>query len=119
MKKQDDRSKDLIQQAKEAPILSHPSSSGQPATKESQPVREAPKESLKESDKQLNKPAAIDPKKEIPKMMGAKKETEAAPATLLQEDPSKKGWKKFQGTSEEGNSKNRDAINDKDDGTRL
>lgn len=124
LRKPDDRSKDLIQQAKESPAPVQQSSSLQAAQREAQAAKEAPKEALKESDKQLK--AAAEAKKEAPKMMGAKKETETSVGGSLSDkqrkneksDDSLPG-KKFQNIPDDAMKKHKAAAFDKEDGTFL
>lgn len=109
LKKPEDRSKDLIQQAKESPSLSQQAAGHALG-------REQPKESSKDSEKQLK---AADTKKEAPKMMGAKKETEGSAG----QDEKKKTEKsedslpgrKFQNIPEDAMKKKAGVV-DRDDG---
>lgn len=78
----------MIQQAKDASHISQPSSSGNAVVN-----RDQPKDFLKDSDKQLNKAAVADNKKEVPKMMAAKKESEISSISAPQNDKQKKNEK--------------------------
>lgn len=124
LRKPDDRSKDLIQQAKESPAPAQQGSSIQAAQKEVQAAKETAKEALKESDKQLK--AAAEAKKEAPKMMGAKKETETSIGGSLSDKQRKNEksedslpGKKFQNIPDDAMKKNKAAAFDKEDGILL
>ena len=114
LKKTEDRSRDLIQQAKEAPAVREPTAA-QIFAKEIQAAKE--KDALKESDKQLK--AAE--KKEVPKMQAAKKEAEP-PASVSQAEKAKKEksedsqlGRKFQNIPEDAMKKQK-GVPDRDDG---
>ena len=121
IKKTEDRSKDLIQQAKEAPTLGQTGGSAPSFGKDAIAGKETSKDSLKDSDKLL-KAQAADPKKEVPKMMGAKKETDLPVQTSQQPDKKKQEisddslpGKKFQNIPDDAMKKKQ--VVEKDDGS--
>lgn len=93
IKKPEEKSKELSQPAREAPSLNQHSHSGFGGQKES--AKDSAKDIFsRDSDKQLNKaPSSIDAKKEIPKMMAAKKESDIAPLSAPKDEKSKRNEK--------------------------
>lgn len=122
IKKTEDRSKDLIQQAKEAPTLGQAGGSAPSFGKDALAGKETSKDSLKDSDKLLKAAPVVDPKKEVPKMMGAKKETDLPVQTSQQPDKKKQEksddslpGKKFQNIPDDAMKKKQ--VVEKDDGS--
>lgn len=120
LRKPDDRSKDLIQQAKEAPTFGQAGSGQQAAGRDFQPMtKDIPKDSLKDSDKLIK----ADPKKAVSNMMAAKKETDL-PASAPTSDKQKKETsedslpgKKFQNIPDDAMKKHKaGAFLEKEDG---